>query len=68
MVELRRNCSLFYLQTAVLVGVVRIYILVGMLHLALSPMKPGKVGNDVRGRADAGIRVGFQASGGFPRS
>ena len=41
-------------------GVVKIYILIGMLHLALSSARPEKVGNDVRGRADAGLlgRVG----------
>jgi len=65
-----------YLRPGALVGVVRIYILIGMLHLALSSARPGKVGNDVRGRADAGmlgrLQSGLQVcglgGGGFPRS
>jgi hypothetical protein len=52
------------------VGVVRIYINIGMLHLALSFEGSAKVGNDVRGRADAGIHcqtewAPIQASGGL---
>jgi hypothetical protein len=54
--ELRRKLLVSdLLTTGALVGVVRIYILIGMLNLALSSRRPAKVGNDVRGRADAGI-------------